>query len=126
MKHAWIKPAFLVASLYDLFLGVTFLFWFKPIYAHLGITLPNHDGYVQFPAALVAIFGYSFWLIAMAPERNREMIKLGILLKVAYAAIALGHAYFGAIPSIWIPFAWADLAFLVVFVAALRAVPRTP
>lgn len=47
MTANWIKPLFIVAALYDLLLGITALLFFKPLYNWLGITLPNHDGYVQ-------------------------------------------------------------------------------
>ena len=47
MTANWIKPLFIVASLYDLLLGIAALLFFKPLYNWLGITLPNHDGYVQ-------------------------------------------------------------------------------
>jgi len=112
-----------IAALYDFILGVLFLFWFKPIYAHFGVTLPNHDGYVQFAAALVATFGVGFWFVAQKPDRNRDIIKMGILLKLSYSATALFHFFFGSIPAIWVPFAWLDLIFLGFFIAALRALP---
>lgn len=119
----WIKPLFQVAALYDFVLGVLFLFAFKQIYTFLNLTLPNHDGYVQFGALLVATFGIGFWFVAQAPERNRDIIKMGILLKLSYSGVALGHWFFGSIPWIWVPFAWLDLVFLLLFVAALRAIP---
>ena len=125
MKKAWIRPLFVIAALYDFILGVLFLFWFKPIYTYFGVTLPNHDGYVQFAAALVAIFGVGFWFVAQAPERNRDIIKMGILLKLAYSGTALGHFFFGSIPGIWMPFAWLDLIFLGLFFGALRALPES-
>jgi hypothetical protein len=61
--------------------------------------------------------------VAAAPERNRDIIKLGVLLKLAYSGTVLGFWFRHAIPAMWVPFAWCDLAFLVTFVAALRALP---
>lgn len=123
MVKSWVRPLFVVASLYDLVLGVTFLFWFKSIYGYFGVTLPNHDGYIQFAAAIVATFGIGFWFVAQAPERNRDIIKMGVLLKLSYSGVVLWHAFFGSVPSVWIPFAWLDLVFLGLFIGALRAVP---
>jgi len=100
-----------------------FLFAFKPIFAWLNVTLPNHDGYIQFPALLVATFGVGFWLVSLNPVRNRDIVKLGILLKLSYSGVVLYHRYFGAIPWVWVPFAWFDLIFLMSFVAALKAIP---
>src|SRR3989338_4239501 len=110
LKH-WVRPLFLIAALYDIVAGVAFMLWFKSIYAHFGVTLPNHDGYIQFAAGLVIIFGIGFWLVARAPERNRDIIKLGVLLKLCYSGVVLGHAWFGSVPFVWVPFAWIDVVF---------------
>lgn len=123
MSIGQIKKLFVIAALYDFVLGVVFLVAWKPIYNSLGVTLPNHDGYVQFGAALVAIFGVGFWFVSQNPERNRDIIKMGILLKIAYSGVVLGHHFFGSVPGVWVPFAWCDLVFLGLFVAALRALP---
>jgi hypothetical protein len=122
MKREWIRPLFVVAALYDLVLGVVFLVAFKTVYRWYGVTLPNHDGYIQFAACVVAIFGLGFWMVSRDPERNRDLIKLGVLFKASYSGVVLGHAALGSMPSMWIPFAWIDLLFLVSFLAALRAI----
>ena len=122
MKTSWIRPLFVVAALYDLDLGVAFFFAFKPIYEQFAIPLPNHDAYVQLPAALIAIFGLGFWFVAQAPERNRDLITLGVLMKLAFSGVILSYAFRDAIPSMWVPLAWIDVAFMVAFTAALRAV----
>jgi len=123
VKREWIRPLFVVAGLYDFVLGVVFLVAWRAVYARFGVTLPNHPAYIQFPAALIAIFGIGFWFVARAPERNRDLIKLGILLKLAYSGTVLFHWAQGAIPAMWVPFAWVDLAFMLTFIAALRALP---
>ena len=118
-----IKKLFVIAALYDFILGVIFLVAWKQVYNYFGVTLPNHDGYVQFGAALVAIFGVGFWFVAQNPERNRNIIKMGVLLKIAYSSVVLSHHFFGSVPGVWVPFAWCDLIFLTLFVAALRSLP---
>ena len=123
MKREWIRPFFIVAALYDIVLGVGFLFAWRAAYARFGIAPPNHPAYIQFAAALVAIFGIGFWLVAQAPERNRDIIKLGVLLKIAYSGTVLSYWAQGAMPLMWVPFAWIDLGFLLAFLASLRALP---
>ncbi len=126
MNAKWIRPFFVVAAIYDVVLGVTALLFFKPIYNWLNVTLPNHDGYVQWGAAVVTIFGIGFWLVSRDPARNRDIIKMGILFKLAYAATVLGHYFWGSVPAVWVPFAWLDLGFLIMFIVALRAVRAVP
>ena len=123
MNTSWIRPLFVFAAVYDLVLGAVFFFAFKPVYERFAIPLPNHDAYVQLPAALIAIFGLGFWFVAQAPERNRDLIKLGVLLKLAFSGIVLSYAFRDAIPQMWVPLAWVDAAFMLAFIAALRA-PR--
>ena len=123
MKREWIRPFFVIAAAYDLILGVVFLLAYPAVYRHFGVTLPNHPAYVQFAAAVVTIFGIGFWYVSRAPERNRDIIKLGVLLKLAYSIVVLGWWFRGRMPVMWVPFAWIDIAFMVAFVATLRALP---
>ena len=121
MNLKTIKLLFIISALYDFILGVIFLIGFKQIYNYFNIVLPNHDGYVQFGAALVAIFGIGFWFVAQDPQRNRDIIKMGILLKLSYSGVAFYHAALGNLPGIWLPFAWFDVIFLILFIFALKA-----
>lgn len=116
-----IKSLFIISALYDFILGVIFLLGFRQIYHCFNIVLPNHDGYVQFGAALVAIFGVGFWFVAQDPQRNRDIVKMGILLKVSYSGVVFYHAALGNLPGMWLPFAWLDIIFLIFFVIALKA-----
>jgi len=121
MNLKTIKSLFIISALYDFILGVIFLIGFKQIYNYFNIVLPNHDGYVQFGAALVTIFGIGFWFMAQDPQRNRDIIKMGILLKLSYSGVAFYHAALGNLPGIWLPFAWFDVIFLILFILALKA-----
>ncbi len=123
MRTDWIRPFFLFAGLYDFALGAVFLFAYPAIYARFGITLPNHPGYILFGAAVVAIFGIAFWFVAYAPRRNRDLIAVGVLFKLAYAVTVLAFFARHQIPTMWVPFAFADLLFALAFVVAWRALP---
>jgi len=80
---------------------------------------------VHFPALLLLVFECIFLRVAMDPVKNRELILYGCGLKLAYCATIFGHAAWGSIPSIWLPWAWADLVFLALFVAAWRQLGRS-
>jgi len=114
----WISPLFVLAALYDGLLG--FLFLAAPLYVFeiTGITPPNHVGYVQFPAALLLIFGLMFVAIAGDPLGNRQLILYGIMLKVAYCAVAASHWLSTDIPWIWKPFVVIDLVMAILFIGA--------
>ena len=113
-----VSVLFYVAALYDGALGVAFLLAAPALFEWVGVTSPNHFGYVHFPAALLIVFALMFVAIARKPVANRSLIPYGILLKVSYCAVVFYHWFTAGIPYIWKPFAIADLAFLVVFIWA--------
>lgn len=126
MVRAWIRPLFVVAAIYDLVVGAVYFAAYRALYTAFGVTLPNHPGYVHLPAALIFIFGIGFWFVSRDPVRNRDLIKLGALMKLAFAGVVFGHLIFGSIPPMYVPFAVIDLAFLVAFVVALGTLPAEP
>ncbi len=80
----WIPPLFWLAALYDGILGLAFLAAPGPLFDLCQVTPPNHLGYVQFPAALLLIFGLMFAAIAgprrpAAPDRVRDPAQGGLL-----------------------------------------------
>lgn len=124
MKTAWLKPLFLIGGIYDGVLGLAFLFAGARIFAFTGVTPPNHWAYLQFPALLLVLFAAMFFQIASDPVRHRSLMLYGAGLKVAYCGTVFWHELATGIPSMWIPFAWADLAFLALFLLAYRATAR--
>jgi hypothetical protein len=123
MKREWIRPFFMIAAAYDFILGVLFLLAYPAVYNYFHVALPNHPAYIQFAAGVVATFGIGFWFVARAPERNRDIIKLGVLLKLTYSTVVLAWWFKGQMPGMWVPFAWLDLAFLAAFLMSLRTLP---
>jgi pheromone shutdown protein TraB len=114
----WIVLLFAVAALYDGVLGFLFLAAPGWPFEQFNVTPPNHVGYVQFPAALLLIFGLMFVIIARNPAANRGLILYGILLKVAYCSVAGSHWLATDIPVIWKPFVVIDVVMGVLFVWA--------
>lgn len=110
-----LKILFVVSALYDGLLGAVFLFASGPLFQWVGVTPPNHPGYVHFPAALLIVFAVMFLAIARDPVRNRNLIPYGILLKMSYCGVAMFHWFTAGIPVMWKPFCVADLVFLALF-----------
>jgi len=122
MSVRWIKPLFVVAGIYEVLLGVAFLFFSGEVFARAGVPLPNHMGYLHFPALLLLLFGVLFFRIAGDPRGRRELIPYGMGLKAAYCLTVFYHLLREGIPTLWVPWAWADLVFLLLFFAAWRSV----
>jgi hypothetical protein len=128
MTGQWVRPLFVVAGLYDGILGLAFLIVPLQIFERYGVTPPNHLAYIQFPALLLVVFAVMFFRIATDPLGRRELMIYGCGLKGAYCATAFFYDITTGIPSMWIPWAWMDLAFLALFIAAWvqagKAVPE--
>lgn len=120
MGARWIRPMFAVAGIYDAALGLVFLAAGRAVFERFGVEPPNHAGYVQFPALILLVFAAMFIRISTDPVRFRDLVPYGIGLKVAYCATVFGHEIASGIPPMWIPWAWADLAWLVLFAVAWR------
>jgi hypothetical protein len=114
----WIKPLFVIAAIYDAVLGLAFLFFAAPIFSLYGVEPPNHPAYVQFPALLLLIFAAIFIRIAKDPKGQRTLIPYGMALKASYSGLTFWHELTGGVPSMWVPWAWADLGFLLAFIIA--------
>lgn len=116
MKNlTWTKVLFYLAFVYDAVLGVAFLLYHDRVFAWFEVTPPNHPGYVQFPGALLIIFGLMFLQVARDPIRSYLLIPYGMLLKVSYCTIVFAYWLSSGLPSMWKPFAVFDLVFLVLF-----------
>jgi hypothetical protein len=124
-SNKWISILFWVGGIYDALLGVLFLLFGMSIFEMYNITPPNHIGYIQFPAALLIIFGLMFIAIARNPIAWRHFIIYGILLKVAYCGTVFSHWFLTGLPWIWKPFAICDLIFGVLFVIAYMQLKKS-
>jgi hypothetical protein len=118
MSIKWIKLLFVASGIYDALLGAAFLLFGLALFRIAGVTPPNHIGYIQFPALLLILFGIMFLRIAKDPIGCREWIPFGMGLKFAYFGVVFWHKLHGGVPMLWIPWAWADLAFFLLFLAA--------
>jgi len=117
-KEKYYRALFTFAAFYDLVLGLTFTFFPARAFAALNISdkLPAFGGYITLLGAFVLVIGIGYALISRGDLRcNADLILVGTLYKLAYAATAfyywaegdLPHVAFGAL------FGVADAVFFV-------------
>ncbi len=124
MPISWIRILLIVCGIYDGLLGLVFFLVPAAVFRIAGVTPPNHYGYVQFPALLLVIFGVMFLRAAADPATSREQIEYGMALKASYFGLVFWYQFHGGIPALWLPWAWADVAFFLLFLSAWRSVAR--
>ena len=119
-----IRILFTIAALYDGVLGIAFLFFGARVFERFGVVPPNHMGYVHFPATLLIVFAIMFLTIAASPNRHRNLIVYGIMLKICYCGVVTYHWMATGVPGMWKPFVAMDFVFAVLFVLAYTKLPR--
>ena len=112
------KGLFLVATLYDAVLGIIFLFFNRQVFDLLGVpdALPAFSGFILLIGAFLFVIGVGYLLIYLGDlQRNRDLITVGALYKLAYSSIAFYCLAIGDYPHlIFITlFGVADLVFFV-------------
>ena len=111
-RRKYYRGLFLVAALYDLSIGIAFLFFYRSVFSLLGVpeAVPAYPGFVLLLGAFVFVIGVAYLLIYAGDlKRNLDLIAVGALYKLAYSAVALYALAAGDYPHI---------AFIVVFGAA--------
>jgi hypothetical protein len=113
-----------VAAFYDMALGLLFFFLYGPIFAKLGLTLPNNTSYISLTAAFVFVQGAGYYLVQRDPLNSTNIVRLGLLYKAIYIAVAVWYLIIGQLQgSIFAWFAAFDAVFLIFFALYLRRSP---
>jgi hypothetical protein len=115
MNVKLVRGLFLIAAVYDGVLGIIFLFQPGLAFEMFEVVPPNHFGYVQFSAILLLIFAAMFLRVARDPMTNRFIMLYGVALKTGYSGLVFYYLLTTGVPAMWVPWAWADLVFLVLF-----------
>jgi len=117
-RERYYRGLFTIAAFYDLLLGVTFTFFPVRAFAALGISekLPAFGGYVTLLGVFVLVIGIAYALISRGDLRgNADLILVGTLYKLAYAATAFYYWLAGNLPHVAFAalFGVADAVFFI-------------
>lgn len=116
-RERWYRGLFVTSGVYDVVLGVVFLFFGGWAFDLLGIrdTMPP-GGYVPLLGAFLLVIGIGYFLVARGDLwRNVDLIAVGTLYKLAYSAVAFFFWAKGEVPHIVFPalFGVVDAVFFV-------------
>lgn len=121
MTAKWVKSFLVVCAIYDGVIGLALALVPALVFGMFHTALPNHLGYIRFPALLLIIFAAMFLRGAADPAARRDVICYGAGLKISYCALVFWYQFRGDVPAMWVPFAWADLVFLILFLLAWKS-----
>jgi formate/nitrite transporter FocA (FNT family) len=125
-KEKYYRGLFLVATIYDVALGIIFTFFYKAVFDLLDIRDPG-DGYVPLLGGFVFVIGVAYFLIYRGDlQRNRDLIIVGTLYKLVYSAGALFFWAIGEVPHVIFAalFGVADAVFFVLMLECLFSLRR--
>jgi hypothetical protein len=95
------KTLFLIASVYDILLGIVFTLFYRAAFDFLKIsdTLPKFGGYLSLIGAFLFVIGIAYYLIYRGDLiKNLDLILVGLLYKLAYCAITFFYFAIGQVP----------------------------
>ncbi len=122
-RERYYRGLFATAAIYDLVLGVVFLFFGRWAFDVLDIEEKYPEGgFIQLIGAFVLVLGIGYYLIWRSDLwRNRDLVAIGALYKLAYTGVGVWVAVFDELPHVL--FLWgfgvADAVFLVLMVECL-------
>jgi hypothetical protein len=127
-RESWYRKLFLVATVYDVVLGVVFLFFAGWAFDLLDIRdeVPE-GGYVPLIGAFLLVIGVAYWFIYRGDlVENRDLIAVGTLYKLAYSGVGFWVWAFGEVPHIVFVavFGIADAVFFVLMAECWMIVRR--
>ena len=102
LKLNYYKGLFLIVAIYDLILGIVFTFFYGFAYNMIGATenLPVFGGYLSIIGGFLIVIGIAYYLIYRGDlKKNRDLILVGALFKLAYGAISCYYFAIGDIPN---------------------------
>jgi len=100
-REKFYRMLFLIATVYDVSLGIVFTFFYRIPFRILGIAdkMPASGSYLSLIGAFLFVIGIAYYLIYRGDLlRNRDLVTVGTLYKLAYCLIVVYYAVIGDIP----------------------------
>ncbi len=120
--EAYYKILFLIAGFYDFVLGASFLFFYRPLFNLMNMSIPSNPSYLTFSALVIMFFGIFLFMISLDLRGTKRMIIFAIFIKFSYIITVV---YYFLINSSYVDFpfrlfAFFDFIFMFLFLESLR------
>jgi hypothetical protein len=127
MSESFYKRMFLLGAVWNLLGGVLVLVLTDWIFASARLTPPYPPPYYQSWIALFMTFGIGYYMAFRDPYANKNIVILGMIGKLAFAAIFIGNMIFspGQIPMVFLIAVIGDVIFAFLFGMFLNFAKKT-
>ena len=127
MRERFYKRMFLIGALWNLLGGVLVLVLTDRIFASGKLTPPYPPPYYQSWIALFMTFGIGYYMAFRNPVANKNIVILGMIGKLAFAAIFICSmiVFPGQIPMFFLIAVIGDVIFVLLFGMFLNFARKT-
>jgi hypothetical protein len=117
MTEIFYKRMFLIGAIWNILGGVLILVFTGWLFALASLTPPHPPAYYQSWIGLFMTFGIGYYMVSQNPYANTNIVILGIIGKLAFAAIFVANmmVFPGQIPRFFLIPVIGDVIFAVLF-----------
>ena len=94
----WMRFILRFAGTFNLLAGLGMICLYHEGFKAVDLAAPKMALPVQVMGILVALFGVGYFMVAARPERNRDLLLLGMLSKAISSVFALAYVGSGQLP----------------------------
>jgi len=125
MNDRFFKWMFYLGAIWNVAGGVAILLLPDVLFTRQGLAAPDPAPYYHSWIALFMVFGVGYYMVARSPHENRNIVILGMVGKIAFAAIFVVHMVLhqDRIPSLFVIPVVGDLLFAFLFALFLVSGP---
>ena len=121
----WMSFVLRFGGTYNILAGVAVCSLYHEGFKLLGVQKPELILPVQLVGLFVALFGVGYWLVALHPVENRNLLMLGFWSKALGSALGIYYTLTGALPMFFlVVLFFADIIYLPPFYIVMRRLYR--
>ena len=120
MDNRYAARTFAAAGIFNILVGAATFLAPDRTATLMGISLPANRLFLHLSTWLVVVFGIGYCLVALHPERNRDLMLLGGLGKILVLPIMLAAWRRGDVGASGVAASAVDFVFALLFFDVLR------
>jgi hypothetical protein len=97
-RKAYYKRLFFIGAIWNWGAGVTFFFWYDPVFSFFNMKPINYPGVMQIAMACVFTLGIGYYWVSKDISKNHDIVKLGIIAKTLVFLVFAYHTLIGNMP----------------------------